>query len=1225
MGLFAMRRYILILIFLATLVQDAFCQPNLVNVTWNLTDFTTRPLAMQKFVLTPLAVLGTNGNNILIPGTYSTVLSSGTVTVSNVVTGFAYRVTLADVYGSPWHCFTNAFSNNLTGNVNASTNLGYIPPQVYGYQFLNGSNNAIGPGTNVFLTTNGGVIYINSTGGGGGYGVDVFTYDPLISDANMMISTTMTNGTVINITNSPVILDSLALNSYGLGHLNRTLYSGVNGSNVAANPNGSNLVWLYFGDSTGSDTRPGFMAWLEANTTNGIQPGCGTGNVLCGFPTTILGSQPNASYWWGSATFILNNGLSVPYDYQNNPGSNFFTANRFQFWYMVSASNGFATLNFNQKNSSTWTTYNIWETPGGANQAEGTLACTNIPLALTNWQCVLSNASGSNSFRFIGGGLYNTNAGAGALIYDLHGPGQDLGVWLGMGSNNIACILTNIGPTVIQYDQIKCLYSYTNYPAYLSYVLNTNLCQADIIIGDSQISPVLTANPPCSPYSDPPLTSYGSQIMRTYVASNLCYDVVMLDYYTAMSCWTNLAGLGDTLDIAGDPHLNSQGWNWKWSIMFAQLHLRDIWESCGQYHPPTVTATLPANGSFSSLIVAPGNYEGLYEGVFTPLGFGGAIWAGYNTNGSQNNATNYMIAGYTLTGVGLTSVNAQTDLELGVGERTLTHYYNSTGIEIGPNIADPGAGNLDVRDHAVFDSDVTFSNRVTFNGQIIGNISATNLPLALQLINTNNGVALTNLNAGSLTGTLPLATLPSAVLTNGLPAINLYTPMLWPALNFQIPNLSDSEDMLGTLQFSNGPTPIWKEIWSSGVNGEWAIIDQVNSVKVIQVQQNIGPDFITLNGAVIATSNITAVAVTANIAASTNAAGNSPLFSTNNSPFNAGGLTNLNAAKLIGTATNNTTGNASTATIANNVVANVLLTNPIVTNLLFVTNAGSNILAVTPKGTTNYGALTVGNLTSMGAISTDAGQITSDGNGDLYIANSFRTDGASISTDGTGDLTAVSVTATSASYGALTAGTLAGNGSGLTNLNAASLVGIATNNTTGNASTATLASAVTGTLTNAVTNFSAVPGAGTNNNVLTWSGGQAAFAGLSNVQPSWGTNIVTVSSNVTLGPGTNVQFFTNYSATASAYSVDICFAGACRTNPLSCSMGHYSFLVTNTANGCGCTTTNAIVALRNGPAFIISVGAPPPGSAGFGFSLVGALNNNTNSMSWSWTYTLTTP
>jgi hypothetical protein len=72
-------------------------------------------------------------------------------------------------------------------------------------------------------------------------------------------------------------------------------------------------------------------------------------------------------------------------------------------------------------------------------------------------------------------------------------------------------------------------------------------------------------------------------------------------------------------------------------------------------------------------------------------------------------------------------------------------------------------------------------------------------------------------------------------------------------------------------------------------------------------------------------------------------------------------------------------------------------------------------------------------------------------------------------------------------------------------------------------------------------------------------------------------------------------------------------------------MGHYSFLVTNTANGCGCTTTNAIVALRNGPAFIISVGAPPPGSAGFGFSLVGALNNNTNSMSWSWTYTLTTP
>jgi hypothetical protein len=378
------------------------------------------------------------------------------------------------------------------------------------------------------------------------------------------------------------------------------------------------------------------------------------------------------------------------------------------------------------------------------------------------------------------------------------------------------------------------------------------------------------------------------------------------------------------------------------------------------------------NGSFSSLIVAPGNYEGLYEGVFTPLGFGGAIWAGYNTNGSQNNATNYMIAGYTETGVGLTSVNAQTDLELGVGERTLTHYYNSTGIEIGPNIADPGAGNLDVRDHAVFDSDVTFSN------------------------------------------------------------------------------------------------------------------------------------------------TLTAVAVTANIAASTNAAGNSPLFSTNNSPFNAGGLTNLNAASLTGTLPMST-------------LPSVVITNNEVNDCII------------------FGAFSVGNTLTVG------GGTILDDNGSHPIG-----------TDGNGNMTVASIS---------------GNGSGLTSLNAASLVGIATNNTTGNASTATVASAVAGTLTNAVTNFSAVPGAGTNNNVLTWSGGQAAFAAptggsVTPASPHFWTNVQSTGMSFTTGSnlfytniwGTNATVFwftSNNSSTFCRDGVYVIDGGVTIVFPIS---GYYSTAASNTCS-----------------------------------------------------------
>jgi hypothetical protein len=92
----------------------------------------------------------------------------------------------------------------------------------------------------------------------------------------------------------------------------------------------------------------------------------------------------------------------------------------------------------------------------------------------------------------------------------------------------------------------------------------------------------------------------------------------------------------------------------------------------------------------------------------------------------------------------------------------------------------------------------------------------------------------------------------------------------------------------------------------------------------------------TNEGNLVLSGAVTASAVTANIAASTNASGNSPLFSTNSSPFNAAALTNLNAASLTGAASISTTGNAATATV----VTQSPLTNS-VTNLL-----GTNVTAL---------------------------------------------------------------------------------------------------------------------------------------------------------------------------------------------------------------------------------------------------------------------------------------
>lgn len=89
-------------------------------------DYTARPLNVRRVTVTPLGPSAEyNGTNlsrspiIYTAAAYPT-LTNGTITISNLVAGYAYRVAFADGYSEP--AITNYFGTNLTGVVSAYTN-----------------------------------------------------------------------------------------------------------------------------------------------------------------------------------------------------------------------------------------------------------------------------------------------------------------------------------------------------------------------------------------------------------------------------------------------------------------------------------------------------------------------------------------------------------------------------------------------------------------------------------------------------------------------------------------------------------------------------------------------------------------------------------------------------------------------------------------------------------------------------------------------------------------------------------------------------------------------------------------------------------------------------------------------------------------------------------------------------------------------------------------------
>lgn len=135
----------------------SLCANAQLNVTYNLANFSSQPQAIKQVKMFPLVAVGTNGSgSILVPIPMTQLTSfSGSLTYSNIVPGYSYRVWLLGDEDRPVATFTNYFPPNLSGTVNAANYLGFTNAPAFGFYFPVGLYTNVVAGSNVFLTTDG--------------------------------------------------------------------------------------------------------------------------------------------------------------------------------------------------------------------------------------------------------------------------------------------------------------------------------------------------------------------------------------------------------------------------------------------------------------------------------------------------------------------------------------------------------------------------------------------------------------------------------------------------------------------------------------------------------------------------------------------------------------------------------------------------------------------------------------------------------------------------------------------------------------------------------------------------------------------------------------------------------------------------------------------------------------------------------------------------------------
>lgn len=395
-------------------------------------------------------------------------------------------------------------------------------------------------------------------------------------EGSMAVANISTNATPVADTTTQGVYVDLSYNTTGLLNTVNCLFS-------------NKLMSIqYFGDSTGEDTLPGYYNWLMNNSSNGVQPGSPfLGNSISAiqWTPTPTGNNDRSYYWVPNGGYTLSAG-SVGIT-SNNLNFSFFFPNvtRFQVWWYGAATNTGTMTISNSTDGVTWVNC------GSIVGTQGTgLQCTNYALTLGTYQVKMTILGGQFCMPGAGWGLYNQTGGqgVGAVISDMHASGLTLLDWLNMGSNNIACLLTNIKATQIIYQQTKPIADFAvGYPGYISYVNSTNFTHADNILMGAQIS---------SAPGDPPRSAAQVLAIRGYAVSN---NLIFLDNYTPFSVWTNLMNAGLTNADTSGVHLNGGGQQSDWNIFATKLDVQGVWEHCGQYQPKASKNIAIPGGQFA--------------------------------------------------------------------------------------------------------------------------------------------------------------------------------------------------------------------------------------------------------------------------------------------------------------------------------------------------------------------------------------------------------------------------------------------------------------------------------------------------------------------------------------------------------------------------------------------------------------------------------------------------
>lgn len=198
-----------------------------VNVTYTFQDFVGNPQAVKRATLTSLQPFADyNGAILTASPTIKVTDTNGSVTFSNVVAAYSYRIQLDTPYGSTVR--TSGFPAGLTGNVNGRDHLGTYAGQVFAFFSLTNASSFVastnpvtygtltssGPATfnddvvlSGFASGSGDAVLLADSGGAiissGVSGVALSYIENLSSDAQVQLNSKLntTNSTAYGQTN----------------------------------------------------------------------------------------------------------------------------------------------------------------------------------------------------------------------------------------------------------------------------------------------------------------------------------------------------------------------------------------------------------------------------------------------------------------------------------------------------------------------------------------------------------------------------------------------------------------------------------------------------------------------------------------------------------------------------------------------------------------------------------------------------------------------------------------------------------------------------------------------------------------------------------------------------------------------------------------------------------------------------------------------------------------